>query len=185
MTQKKLFKNFWTNCQKHPPSVVMVYERTEGGDFYAYQSKQAAGGGAGPVPDSGDRPRRQRRRSAPVGSPAARTLPHISCTLRGRTASWISQAGRHTSTPGSVDKPAWPPSARSGRSCRKRPAPTPDSRGFLDRPAERRLGRGGRGGRPPPPKPSRQGGGRRPPPGPGGRKTHTPSGGGRTPPPNE
>ena len=25
----------------------MVYERTEGGDFYAYQSKQAAGGGAG------------------------------------------------------------------------------------------------------------------------------------------
>ncbi len=56
MTQKKFFKNFWTNCQKHPPSVVMVYERTEGGDFYAYQSKQAAGGGAGPVPDSGDRP---------------------------------------------------------------------------------------------------------------------------------
>ena len=34
----------------------MIYERTEGGDFYAYQSKQAAGGGAGPVPDSGDRP---------------------------------------------------------------------------------------------------------------------------------
>lgn len=41
--EKNFFKNFWTNCQKHPPSVVMVYERTEGGDFYAYQSKQAAG----------------------------------------------------------------------------------------------------------------------------------------------
>ena len=31
----------------------MIYERTEGGDFYAYQSKQAAGGGAGG--DSGGR----------------------------------------------------------------------------------------------------------------------------------
>lgn len=50
----------------------------------------------------------------PQSAPGSQDITHISCTLRGRTVSWISQAGRHTSTPGSVGKPAWPPSARSG-----------------------------------------------------------------------
>ena len=67
----------------------MIYERTEGGDFYAYQSKQAAGGGASPVPASGDRPRRQRRRT-----PYSLYIGDSNCSLdiSGRTAylsAWV------------------------------------------------------------------------------------------------
>lgn len=61
----------------------------------------------------------------PQSAPGSQDITPYFLYIKGQDCILDSQGGRHTSTPGSVDKPAWPPSARSGRSCRKSRALTP------------------------------------------------------------